>query len=134
MWFFSPNFMETPLQVFPSRFSGDKKIKQMQLGHSALTVSHHEAPKTQTVCFNSFPTLGYETKDGLKSPQRYLGIIQRVLRTTEEASAASPRSCLANELECNCFATQRLFPLSQQLLELNPKVLTGCVEKMHCKR
>lgn len=61
--------METPLQVFPSRFSGDKKIKQMQLGHSALPVFHHEAPKTQTVCFNSFPALDYETKDGLKSPE-----------------------------------------------------------------
>jgi len=62
--------METLLQVFPSRFSGDKKIKQMQLGHSALTVFHHTAPKTQTVCFNSFATLGYETKDLLTSPQR----------------------------------------------------------------
>lgn len=70
MWVFSLNFMETPLQVFPSCFSGDKKIKQMQLGHSALAVFHCEAPKTQTVCFNSFPTLGYKTKDSLKSPQR----------------------------------------------------------------
>lgn len=71
MWvFFSLNFMETTLQVFPSRFSGDKKIKQMQLGHSALAVFHHEAPKTQTVCFNSLSTLGYETKDHLSSPER----------------------------------------------------------------
>lgn len=53
MWvvffFFPLNFVETPLQVFPSCFSGDKKIKQMQLGHSAPAVFHHQALKTQAV-------------------------------------------------------------------------------------
>lgn len=48
-FFFPLNFVETPLQVFPSCFSGDKKIKQMQLGHSAPAVFHHQALKTQAV-------------------------------------------------------------------------------------
>lgn len=48
-FFFSKFHGNTTASFFPSRFSGDTKIKQKQLGHSALTVFHHGAPETQTV-------------------------------------------------------------------------------------